>query len=75
VSYLEHRLELADENSQFQARRAKELIREGWIEVRAEPVQQKAAAPAAHKRTGFGVGYSVETHCECECPRLFFGEL
>jgi endonuclease YncB( thermonuclease family) len=33
--------------------KAKELIREGWIEVRAEPAQQKAAAPAAQKRKGF----------------------
>jgi endonuclease YncB( thermonuclease family) len=34
--------------------KAKELIREGWIEVRAEPGQQKAAAPAAaQKRKGF----------------------
>jgi hypothetical protein len=33
--------------------KAKELIREGWIEVRAEPGQQKAPAPAAPKRKGF----------------------
>jgi endonuclease YncB( thermonuclease family) len=33
--------------------KAKELIREGWIEVRAEPVQQQAAAPAVPKRKGF----------------------
>jgi hypothetical protein len=34
--------------------KAKELIREGWIEVRTEPGQQKAAAPAAaQKRKGF----------------------
>ena len=33
--------------------KAKELIREGWIEVRAEPAQQQATAPAAPKRKGF----------------------
>jgi endonuclease YncB( thermonuclease family) len=33
--------------------KAKELIREGWIEVRPEPLQQHAAPPAAGKRKGF----------------------
>jgi hypothetical protein len=33
--------------------KAKELIREGWIEVRPEPLQQHAAPPVAGKRKGF----------------------
>jgi hypothetical protein len=33
--------------------KAKELIREGWIEVRPEPVQQRAPAPSAPRRKGF----------------------
>lgn len=32
--------------------KAKELIRQGWIEVRPEPVQQHVRAPAP-KRKGF----------------------
>ena len=33
--------------------KAKELIREGWIEVRPDAAPKQAAAPAAQKRTGF----------------------
>ena len=33
--------------------KAKELIREGWIEVRPEPAQKQASPPSAQKRRGF----------------------
>jgi hypothetical protein len=33
--------------------KAKELIREGWIEVRSEPGQKHSPPPSAHKRKGF----------------------
>jgi hypothetical protein len=33
--------------------KAKELIRQGWIEVRPEPVQEHVPAAPARKRGGF----------------------
>ena len=33
--------------------KAKELIREGWIEVRPESGQKHASPPSAQKRRGF----------------------